>query len=92
MNSLDFNLLKEAKEQFYSDFKTKVENLGYSLSYSITGSKDSLIIGANIQDPHHKRFSKENVKKIKEIFPKEYHYKGHKIPLQVALLKYMKLF
>ena len=81
--ALDTQLIQEAIKSFGEEFRSRIADLGYNLTYGIARF-DSLAIAARVQS---KNPIPEAVKEqIEGILPQRYVYKGHEIPIKLAYM------
>ena len=82
--TLDGLLIQEAKKRFGEEFCPQIATLGYNLVYGITKVNDSFGIAARVQSEN---TIPETVRQqIEGILPKQYHYKGHEIPVELVYM------
>jgi hypothetical protein len=76
--TLDRELTKEACAQFWNEYHSVVENLGYTLEKeSFMLATDGISLVATI-DP---AFSQKMWKKFRKVLPKQYTYKSETFPV-----------
>ena len=83
--ALDEQLMREAKESFGKKFRPKIAKLGYNLAYGFSMVGGSFAITARVQSDN--QLSKNLVQQIDDIIPRQYSYKGRKIPVEIIYTK-----
>jgi hypothetical protein len=78
--AIDNKLFLEARENFWTEYHKKIEELGFQLSrQGMMRGDEGISILATIQ-PH---YSPKVLKKIRKIIPEEYVYRGEKIKVYI---------
>ena len=79
--TLDRNLVEKACLEFWNDYHSKIEDLGYILGKnSMMHSFEGISIIATIQPAYSAKMSKV----FRKILPREYEYTGEKIPVIIS--------
>lgn len=78
--TLDYKIVKEACLDLWEKYHTKIEDLGFELGKdSLMHSPEEISIIASIKPA----YDAKTAKAIREIIPRVYEYKGHKIKVIV---------
>ena len=83
--ALDEQLMREAKESFGKKFRPKIAKLGYHLAYGFSMVGGSFTIAVRVQSDN--QLSKNLVQQMDGILPRQYSYKGRKIPVEIIYTK-----
>lgn len=82
--ALDRQLLQEAKKRFGEEFLPQIATLGYNLAYGIIKVNNSFGIAARVQSEN--PIPEIVRQQIEGILPKQYHYKGYEIPVELIYM------